>query len=169
MFHSDSGGTACTRLYGVAARPLVCTKQRLPRKVFRSSIAWLSDSLSTLRSAGYPHTTPDSLPAASQALLDGISTRKVPLKGFKGVDYISSPFPKLCLAQMHRPPAAENRRSAQRSDPPPAFPVTEHCSQCDGADAALSGSPQAVLASKLVSASPSGRPQRAGPPSSPGR
>jgi hypothetical protein len=39
---------------GVAAWPLVCEQQRLPRKVFRRSIAWLSDSLSTLRSAGYP-------------------------------------------------------------------------------------------------------------------
>ena len=35
--------------YGAAAWPLVFQKQRLPRKVFRSSIAWLSDSLSTLR------------------------------------------------------------------------------------------------------------------------
>ena len=40
--------------YGVAAWPLVCEKQRLPRKVFRRSIAWLSDSLFTLRSAGCP-------------------------------------------------------------------------------------------------------------------
>ncbi len=31
--------------YGAAAWPLVFQKQRLPRKVFRSSIAWLSDSL----------------------------------------------------------------------------------------------------------------------------
>ena len=40
--------------YGAAAWPLVFQKQRLPRKVFRSSIAWLSDSLSTLRRASYP-------------------------------------------------------------------------------------------------------------------
>ncbi len=37
-----------------AAWPLVIEGQRLPRKVFRRSIAWLSDSLSTLRSASYP-------------------------------------------------------------------------------------------------------------------
>ena len=36
---------------GAAAWPLVPKQQRLPRKVFRSSIAWLSDSLRTLRSA----------------------------------------------------------------------------------------------------------------------
>jgi hypothetical protein len=43
----------------------------------------------------YPNTTQDSLPVAGQALLDGLFTRKVPLKGFKVVDYISFPFPKL--------------------------------------------------------------------------
>ena len=89
----------------VAAWPLVCKKQRLPRKVFRSSIAWLSDWLSTLRGVSYLRTTQDSLPVAGQALLDGVLTRKVPMKGFKVVLYISSPFPKLCSAQMHRPPA----------------------------------------------------------------
>ena len=55
--------------------------------VFRRSIAWLSDSLSTLRSAGYPTTTQDSLPAAGQALLDGVLTRKVPMKGFRSANY----------------------------------------------------------------------------------
>jgi hypothetical protein len=39
---------------GAAAWPLVCEKQGLPRKVFRRSIAWHSDWLSTLRSPGYP-------------------------------------------------------------------------------------------------------------------
>ena len=72
------------------AWPLVCKKQRLPRKGFRSSIAWLSDSLSTLRSADYSNTTQDSLPVAGQALLNGIPTRKVPMKGFKVVGYIVS-------------------------------------------------------------------------------
>jgi hypothetical protein len=86
-----------------AAWPLVCKKQRLPRKVFRSSIAWLSNWLSTLRGVSYLSTTQDSLPVAGQALLNGISTRKVPLKGFKVVIYISFPLPKLCLAQLHRP------------------------------------------------------------------
>ena len=40
-------------------------------------------------------TTQNSLPVAGQALLDGISTRKVPMKGFRFVSYISFPFPKL--------------------------------------------------------------------------
>ena len=42
-----------------------------------------------------PDTTQDSLPVAGQALLDGVFTRKVPMKGFKVVVYISFPFPKL--------------------------------------------------------------------------
>ena len=78
-----------------AAWPLVCKKQRLPRKVFRSSIAWLSDWLFTLRGVSYLSTTQNSLPVAGQALLNGIPTRKVPMKGFKFVDYISFPLPKL--------------------------------------------------------------------------
>ncbi len=95
MFLPTPAGLLAPDQYGAATWPLVCQQQRLPRKVFRSSIAWLSDSLSTLRRMGYPTTTQDSLPAAGQALPDGLSTRKVPMKGFKGVDYISFPFPKL--------------------------------------------------------------------------
>ena len=98
-----------------AARPLVCKQQRLPRKVFRSSIAWHSDWLSTLRSADYSHTTQDSLPVAGQALPDGVLTRKVPLKGFKVADYISFPFPMLCLAQLHRPKARSISAKSHRS------------------------------------------------------
>src|SRR5262249_36919363 len=58
--------------YSAAAWPLVCVKQRLPRKVFRRSIAWRSGSLSTLRRGGYPAPTQDSLPAVGQTLLDGL-------------------------------------------------------------------------------------------------
>ena len=81
--------------YGTAAWPLNAQLQRLPQGVFRRSIAWLSDSLSTLRRGRCLPTTQDSLPGAGQALLDGLFTRKVPMKGFKAADYISSPFPKL--------------------------------------------------------------------------
>jgi hypothetical protein len=95
MFRSDAGRTAYTRPYGAAAWPLVIERQRLPRKVFRRSIALLSNSLSTLRSADYSNATQDSLPVAGQALLDGLFTRKVPMKGFKVVNYILFPFPRL--------------------------------------------------------------------------
>jgi hypothetical protein len=110
MFQSDAGRTAYTRPYSAAAWPLVIERQRLPRKVFRRSIAWLSNSLSTLRDVSYPSTTQDSLPVAGQALLDGLFTRKVPLKGFKVVIYITFPFPKLCLAQRNCPRCETDRR-----------------------------------------------------------
>ena len=80
---------------GAATWPLVCEQQRLPRKGFRSSIAWLSDWLSTLRRAGYPATTQDSLPAAGQALPDGLSPAGFLRKVSKLLPYISSSFPKL--------------------------------------------------------------------------
>src|SRR5262249_817748 len=54
------------------------------------SIAWLSDWLSTLRGAGYPRPAQDSLPAVGQTLLDGLSTRRVPSRGF-GVSATSHP------------------------------------------------------------------------------
>src|SRR6266566_8239789 len=50
---STPAGLIAPDHYGTAAWPLVSEKQRLPRKVFRSSIAWRSDWLSTLRSEGY--------------------------------------------------------------------------------------------------------------------
>ena len=49
-------------------------------------------SLSTLRSAGYPNTTQDSLPAAGQALPDGIGYPQGPIERFL---LIASPLPKL--------------------------------------------------------------------------
>ena len=69
---STPAGLLAPDRYSAAAWPLVCEKQRLPRKVFRRSIAWRSDSLSTLRRAGYPASTQDSLPAVGQTLLDGL-------------------------------------------------------------------------------------------------
>ncbi len=96
---SDAGRTARTRpVHSAAAWPSVYEQRRLPRKVFRRSIAWLSDSLCTLRSAGYPRPTQHSLPAAGQALPDGLSTRRIPMKGFRSDSYISSPSPKLLAA-----------------------------------------------------------------------
>ena len=54
-----------TRLAIIVAAtwPPLREPRRLPQWDFRSSIPWLSGSLSTLRSAGYPNTTQDSLPA----------------------------------------------------------------------------------------------------------
>jgi hypothetical protein len=80
---STPAGLLAPDQYSAAAWPLVGEQQRLPRKVFRRSIAWLSVSLSTLRRVGYPTSTQDSLPAVGQTLLDGLSTRRVPMKGFR--------------------------------------------------------------------------------------
>ena len=82
---NDAGRTVDTRPLRCTARPLLRVRQGLPQLVFRRSIAWLSDWLSTLRSADYSNPTQDSLPAAGQALPDGLPTRKIPLKGFKVV------------------------------------------------------------------------------------
>jgi len=51
---STPAGLLAPDHYGAAAWPLVSEQQRLPRKVFRRSIAWLSDSLFTLRRPGCP-------------------------------------------------------------------------------------------------------------------
>ena len=50
---STPAGLLAPDQYSAAAWPLVEQRQRLPRKVFRRSIAWLSDSLSTLRRVRY--------------------------------------------------------------------------------------------------------------------
>ena len=95
MFQTDAGRTARTRPLSAAAWPLVIERQRLPRlglSTLNSMAFGLAVYASQRRS---PDTTQDSLPVAGQALLDGILTRKVPMKGFKVVDYISFSFPKL--------------------------------------------------------------------------
>ena len=91
--------------YSATAWPLVIERQSLPREVFRRSIAWLSDSLSTLRRTGCPAATQDSLPVAGQALPDGLSTRKVPLKGFRAVSLHLILLSQACLAQSMKPSA----------------------------------------------------------------
>ena len=71
-----------------------------------------------------PDPTQDSLPVAGQALLDGIHTRKVPMKGFKVVNYISFSFPKLAkLSGVSTRRAEVNpgflRGGSHRRDSPP--------------------------------------------------
>jgi hypothetical protein len=93
---STLAGLRAPDRYSAAAWPLVCEQQRLPREVFRRSIARRSGSLSTLRRADYPAPTQDSLPAVGQTLLDGLLTRRAPTKGFRGVVVTSlPPFPSL--------------------------------------------------------------------------
>ena len=88
MFQTDAGRTACTRPYSAAAWPLVTKRQRLPR-LGLSTLNSMAFGLAVYASQGRsPDTTQDSLPVAGQALLDGVLTRKVPMKGFKVVIYI---------------------------------------------------------------------------------
>ena len=99
VFLPTPAGLLAPDHYGAAAWPLDPQVQRLPRKVFRRPIAWLSDSLSTLRRADYSDPTQDSLPAAGQALPDGLSTHKIPLRGFKIVSlHLYPPLPSFACA-----------------------------------------------------------------------
>jgi hypothetical protein len=83
MFPSDSGGTADTR-------PLRCSNVALGRSTAKAPTSGLSKlnsmafGLAVYASPGsLPPPAQDSLPAAGQALPDGLSTRKVPTKGFR--------------------------------------------------------------------------------------
>ena len=60
---------------------------------FRGSITRLRHWLSTLRRPGRPGTTQDSLPAAGQALPDGIAYPQSSNERFHDVSYIHPPFP----------------------------------------------------------------------------
>ncbi|MCA9023048.1 MAG: hypothetical protein KDA74_23025 [Planctomycetaceae bacterium] len=65
----DPGRTTIADQNTTVTRLPLKRKRKLQHEIlFRGSIAWLLDSLSTLRSAGYPNATQDSLPAATQAL-----------------------------------------------------------------------------------------------------
>ena len=99
---STPAGPRAPDRYGAAAWPLVCVKQRLPRKVFRRSIARRSGSLPTLRRVGYPDPTQDSLPAAGQALLDGLLPAG-PLRKVSGCWLHPILLSQVCMAQSHRP------------------------------------------------------------------
>ena len=98
---SDPGRPSVPGLYGTPTRPPLRPRRGRLHCYFRGSITRLQHSLSTLRRMGRPTTTQDSLPAAGQALPDGIRTRKVPSKGFSVFSYITSSFPKLRDAKTH--------------------------------------------------------------------
>ena len=92
---TDAGRTACTR-------PLRCSSVALGPPSAKAPTIGLSTLNSTAfglavyaSQGGLLRPTQDSLPVAGQALLDGLFTRKVPMKGFRVVVYISSSSPKL--------------------------------------------------------------------------
>ena len=81
--------------YGVAAWPLVCEQQRLPRKVFRRSIAWLSDSLSTHHQVRYLLRRKTRFRPLVRRYRTGFPPEGSLRKVSDLLPYISSPFPKL--------------------------------------------------------------------------
>src|SRR5262249_47518943 len=106
MFPTDAGRTAGTR-------PLQCRGVALGHRTAKAP----AKGLSTLNSMafglavsasqrGLPRATPDSLPAAGQALPGGLSTRKVPLKGFRSVVLHLIPPSQASLAQSMCPTRA---------------------------------------------------------------
>jgi hypothetical protein len=95
MFHSDAGRTADTRPLQCRDVALGARKAKAPTKGL-STLNSMAFGLAVYASqCGLPRPTQNSLPAAGQALPDGLSTRKVPLKGFRYASYMSSSLPKL--------------------------------------------------------------------------
>ena len=113
---STPAGLRTPDQYGVAAWPLVCVQQRLPQRVFRRSIAWLSDSLSTLRRAGYPVRRKTRFRSLVRRCRTGFHPQGSNGR-FQSVSDISSSSPKLCLAQTHRPRQLPNRHAGTRWRP----------------------------------------------------
>jgi hypothetical protein len=115
MLQSDSGRTADTR-------PLRCSSVAPGTKAAKAPTKGLSKLNSmAFGLAAYasqcasPRPTQHSLPAAGQALLDGLSTRRIPTKGFRFASYISSPFPKLLGAIWTTEPASVVSEASRRS------------------------------------------------------
>ena len=92
----DPGRTDHTRPFSVRRHgPRSDHDEGSRGNVSRGSITQPGHSLSTLRRMDYSTTTQDSLPAAGQALPDGLSTRRVPTKGFRAnLLHGSFSFPK---------------------------------------------------------------------------
>jgi hypothetical protein len=79
----DSGGTVRARPLRRDSVALGIRKAKAPTKGL-SKLNSMAFGLAVYASqCRLPHTTQDSLPAAGQALPDGLSTRKVPTKGFR--------------------------------------------------------------------------------------
>ena len=99
----DAGRTADTRPVRCSSVAPGMGKAEAPTK-----------GLSTLNSMAFglaAYASPGGLPhhdarLASSRWSDATGrafTRRAPMKGFRVLDYNSSPFPELCLAQSHRP------------------------------------------------------------------
>ncbi len=81
--HATPAGRAFLTTRETSMLPPFVQLRRLRLQYFRGSVAWLPNSLSTPRSAGCPYTTQDSLPAAGQALPDGLGYPHGPNERFQ--------------------------------------------------------------------------------------
>ena len=96
-------GRAFLTIHETPMLPPLVQRRRLRQQYFRGSLAWLPNSLSTPRSAGYPITTQDLLPAAGQALPDGTSTRRGSAERFLSQLLIDFPLSRASWRNEHIP------------------------------------------------------------------
>ena len=99
---STPAGLHAPDRYGAAAWPLVSEQQRLPRKVFRRSIAGLPDSLSTLRRLGYPIRRKTRFQPLVRRYWAGFSPQGS-YGRFPSASLHLILLPQACLAQSDRP------------------------------------------------------------------
>lgn len=120
---STPAGSSAPGLFGATTRPPLEPRRRLPRSQFRGSITRPGHSLSTLRRMDCSTTTQDSLPAAGQALPDGIgyplgsserfpscpipSTSRPPFPSFRGARFV---WKSTFFSHRFRPSRARARR-----------------------------------------------------------
>jgi len=91
----DAGRTACTRPVQCRSVAPGIRKAKAPAKGL-STLDSMAFGLAVYASPpGLPQSTQDSLPAVGQTLLDGLSTRRVPSKGFRVFLTSRPPSPSL--------------------------------------------------------------------------
>jgi hypothetical protein len=114
--HPTPAGLLAPDHYSAAAWPLVSHEQRLPRKVFRSSIAWLPDSLSTPRRVRYLPRRKTRFRPLVRRYRTGFPPAGFLRKVSVMFPHISSSFPKLLGAM--RSTAARKQVAVHCGGPP---------------------------------------------------
>jgi len=90
---SDPGRTDASGHYDASAWPPLCPRRRLPQRSFRGSITRLRHWLSTLRRPGYPTPRKTRFRLLARLSRTGLTTRRVPTKGFTMYPTFDPPFP----------------------------------------------------------------------------
>lgn len=140
---SDPGGISAPSLCGASMLPRTSSSVPAPpMAAFRGSITRLARSLSTLRRAGHPTATQDSLPAGGWPLPGGTPTRWVQSERFRDAYFITSPFPRLILAQGASQLIPGADRSTYRVLTAPPGSPGQHVSKAGPGRAAPRGKPE---------------------------